>query len=852
MIIGGISAWKAPIFGFFERITEAVMAVNYNDTIRAEILAPAGTYECFRAAVNAGADAVYLGGSMFGARAFAENFDEDELLKAIKTAHLYGRKVYLTVNTLLRNVELVKLTDYIRPYYEAGLDAVIVQDYGVFSVLRDNFPGLALHASTQMTITGRYGAKLLKDMGADRVVTARELSAAEIKDIHDNVDVEIESFVHGALCYCYSGQCLLSSMIGGRSGNRGRCAQPCRLLYSIDGGNPSYLLSPKDMCTIESVPDILEAGVYSLKIEGRMKSPEYVAGVTAAYRKYVDMYLERGREGFHVDKNDIKNLMDLYNRGGFCKGYYYAHNDKNMMTFDRPNHRGIAVGTYKNGKLVLTEAVNSGDVLEFCDGSEYTVPSAKKDGKLPLPKGFARNVKNSSTVYRTRNNALLAEIRQRYIDNDVKLAVRMNAYLRTGEQARLTVGILQAGTDNNGCKEVTVYGDVLESSDKHPATRADVLKQLKKLGTTVFTCEDKDIVTDISDNPFVPVKLLNDLRRNALEKLEGMITAAEKNTERGMDAHGRDAAMRVEQHTDGTSIGKVRSSTFNVLVMTEKQLSAVLKMCGREAAVSVVYISTELAGIDGVLRMKGMIDGFNEKNPESRLTAYLAMPYIFRKNAALMYDARLEDIKRAGFDGMLIRSPEELMYVKVKGLYELYHGNITADYNMYTYNKEAVSEYEALGLYSFTLSEELNAGQLRGLLRSVKGEKIYTEKLVYGYVPLMVTAGCTLKYTSKDKPCGRAGVYSLKDRKGKSLCAINSCHYCYNLIYNSVPEFLLDKLGELKDMGVDGMRMAFSVENEDETEKVLALAVRAIKGDETMAGHGADGYTRGHYNRGVD
>ncbi|MGN1186883.1 MAG: peptidase U32 family protein, partial [Lachnospiraceae bacterium] len=255
---------------------------NYREQIRnAEILAPAGNYECFRAAINAGADAVYLGGSMFGARAFAGNFDEKELIEAIRTAHLYGRKVYLTVNTLLRGDELEGLADYIRPYYEAGLDAAIVQDYGVFAVLHKHFPELALHASTQMTITGRYGAQLLKNMGATRVVTARELSVAEIKNIHEHVDIEIESFVHGALCYSYSGQCLLSSMLGGRSGNRGRCAQPCRLTYSMNGIKNKHLLSPKDMCTIEAIPDIIDAGVYSLKIEGRMKGPEYVAGVVS-------------------------------------------------------------------------------------------------------------------------------------------------------------------------------------------------------------------------------------------------------------------------------------------------------------------------------------------------------------------------------------------------------------------------------------------------------------------------------------------------------------------------------------------------------------------------------------------
>lgn len=824
------------------------MAYRYNDTTQAEILAPAGTYECFRAALNAGADAVYLGGSMFGARAFAGNFDEEELLRAIKTAHLYGKKVYLTVNTLLKNDEIIKLTDYIRPYYEAGLDAAIVQDYGVFSVLRDSFPGLALHASTQMTITGRYGAGLLKDMGASRVVTARELSAAEIKDIHDNVDVEIESFVHGALCYCYSGQCLLSSMIGGRSGNRGRCAQPCRLMYSANGINDRYLLSPKDMCTIEAVPDILEAGVYSLKIEGRMKSPEYVAGVTAAYRKYVDMYLEKGREGFHVDKNDIKELKDLYNRGGFCKGYYFSHNDKNMMTFDRPNHQGIAVGSFKNGEILLTEAVNAGDVLELSDGSEYTVPGAKKDGRIAVPKSISKNVKNSTMVYRTRNNTLLAKLREKYIDNDVKLPVKMSAYLKPGEKAALTVCLKHestAGTADN--HEVTVYSDILETSDKHPAVRTDVLKQLKKLGTTVFSCDDEDISTIIGDNTFVPVKLLNDMRRNALTELEnriidGSLDRAEDNV------CPAKAVLSCPSHKEENDC----TGKLSVLVMKEEQLSAVLKAAGNEGGIARVYLATELEGIDGVLNMKRMIDEYNSGSKEECIKTYIAMPYIFRKNTVAMYDGRLRDIENASFDGMLIRSPEELMYVKDRGLYEYYDGRIMADYNMYTYNREALAEYKRLGITDFTLSEELNAGQLRGLCKSLKSENVYTEKLVYGYVPLMVTAGCTLKYTSKEKPCGRAGVYSLKDRKGKTLSAVNSCYYCYNLIYNSVPEYLIDKLDELKNMGVDGMRAAFSVENEDEVYDVLMLSLKALRGSAPEPVKGNDGYTRGHYNRGVD
>ena len=833
-----------------------------------EVLAPAGTYECFRAAINAGADAVYLGGSMFGARAFAGNFEEAELIKAIRTAHLYGRKVYLTVNTLLRNDELEKLVQYVKPYYEEGLDAVIVQDYGVFAVLREAFPGLDLHASTQMTITGKYGAQLLKDMGAARVVPARELSAKEIRDIYDNVDVEIESFVHGALCYCYSGQCLLSSMIGGRSGNRGRCAQPCRLTYSANGISEKYLLSPKDMCTIEAVPDILDAGVYSLKIEGRMKSPEYVAGVSYAYRKYVDMYLEKGRDGYRVEEQDIRQLMDLYNRGGFCKGYYYAQNDKSMMTFDRPNHQGIVIGNIKNGELILSQEVNPGDVLEFPDGSEYTTPTGKKSGRLALPKGVLKNPKNGAAVYRTRNNELLGQLRAGYIDNDIKIPVRMEIFLKSGERACLKL--------LSGDKELVVYGDVLEPSDKRPAVREDVVKQLKKLGGTAFSSDEGSIVTDIQGSPFVPVRLLNDLRRNALEELESMLLSGYKRNHEYMKVQASmtagvleaDAAQEnvgVQEIADAQENAVIQENTaaqcnavceavlaerrdysegqhdITVQVMNKEQLEAVLRTAHNN--VSRIYISTELSGIDGAIMMKGMVDEYNAgiSANNRKIEVYMAMPYIFRDRAVMLFERKLEDVKAAGFDGMLIRSPEELGYIRKKGLYELYAGRVVADYDMYTYNKAAFDEYIRLGIHDFTLSEELNAGQLRGLCRSVQDRNIYLEKLVYGYLPLMVTAGCTLKYTSKDKPCGRPGVYYLTDRKGKQLAALNSCSYCYNLIYNSVPEYLLDKPDEIRNMGVEALRLSFSIEGADEVENIMKMNANSVKA-----------YTRGHYNRGVD
>ena len=312
-----------------------------------EVLAPAGSFESMKAAIAAGADAVYIGGSQFGARAYADNLDEDHMLEAINYAHLHGASLYMTVNTLVKEKELDSLFDYLNPYYMAGLDAVIVQDMGVFTYIREHFPDLDIHASTQMTITGAEGASLLKKMGASRVVTARELSLEEIARIHREVGVEIESFVHGALCYCYSGQCLLSSLIGGRSGNRGRCAQPCRLPYDVRKDDHScqprderYVMSLKDLCVLDILPDILEAGVYSLKIEGRMKSPRYTAGVVSIYRKYVDRYLKSGRKGYHVDPRDKKILLDLFDRGGFTDGYYVQHNGRDMVALkEKPAFR---------------------------------------------------------------------------------------------------------------------------------------------------------------------------------------------------------------------------------------------------------------------------------------------------------------------------------------------------------------------------------------------------------------------------------------------------------------------------------------------------------------------------------
>lgn len=295
-----------------------------------ELLAPAGNLEIFKGVIESGADAVYVGGSMFGARAYANNFTEEELLEAIDFAHLRGVKVYLTVNTLIKNSELSKLYDYLLVYYKRGLDAVIVQDIGVVKAIHEYFPSMEIHTSTQMTVTGADGVRFLSQFGVTRVVMAREISLAEMKRIHEETGMELEAFVHGALCYSYSGQCLFSSILGGRSGNRGRCAQPCRLPYTVEGKKDEYILSLKDMCGIKALDKLHDAGVYSLKIEGRMKQLEYACGVVKYYRSYIDSMKP-------VTDADYDRIKALGNRCGFTDRYYFDHNGSDMVTYVKPN-----------------------------------------------------------------------------------------------------------------------------------------------------------------------------------------------------------------------------------------------------------------------------------------------------------------------------------------------------------------------------------------------------------------------------------------------------------------------------------------------------------------------------------
>lgn len=355
-----------------------------------ELLAPAGNLEILKGVIESGADAVYVGGSMFGARAYANNFTEEELLEAIDFAHLRGVKVYLTVNTLIKTSEFSKLYDYLLPYYKRGLDAVIVQDIGVVKAIHEYFPSMEIHTSTQMTVTGADGVRFLSQFGVTRVVMAREVSLAEMKRIHEETGMELEAFVHGALCYSYSGQCLFSSILGGRSGNRGRCAQPCRLPYTVEGKKDEYILSLKDMCGIKALDKLHDAGVYSLKIEGRMKQLEYACGVVKYYRSYIDSMKP-------VTDADYDRIKALGNRCGFTDRYYFDHNGSDMVTYVKPNFVSNAAEPSPEkrklsieGELVLREGepgsltVKRGDVTY-----KASIESVSAALKAPLDKKAA-------------------------------------------------------------------------------------------------------------------------------------------------------------------------------------------------------------------------------------------------------------------------------------------------------------------------------------------------------------------------------------------------------------------------------------------------------------------------------
>ena len=715
-----------------------------------ELLAPAGSYEGFEAALGAGADAVYVGGTAFGARAYAKNFEEEELLRAIDTAHVYGKKLYLTVNTLFKNRELTEqLYEYLLPYYREGLDAVIVQDMGAFAAIREMFPGLHLHASTQMTVTGPEGMKFLEEQGAARVVTARELSLEEIRRMHEASPIEIESFIHGALCYSYSGQCLMSSILGGRSGNRGRCAQPCRLPYETalcgkryDGKKDLCPLSLKDISTIEILPQILDAGVTSLKIEGRMKQPGYTAGVTSVYRKYLDRLFEKGADHYRVEEKDKKYLLDLFNRGGSCRGYYEQQNGPSMMAF--------------------TNEKKTGDV---------TVSLKKKKEKI-----------------------------------------QGNLILFPGSPAILDLS----------CRGIHASGAAgeVQYAQNQPLTEERVRVQMEKLGNTPFEWERLDIQMD--ENIFIPMKTLNETRRQALEALEQELTKPFKRAE----------VPHVSLKTGQKN--KKRTENLPIYVSCE-DLDTARSLYKRE-------------GIRGMYLPFSVMEKCLEQGLEQGLEMYLATPHIMRGKLPQGFLETAGKWLKQGMTGFLVRSLEAFAALKSAGLAD----KCVLDHSMYTWNDRASAFWEEQKVMRNTVPVELNEGEIR------HRDNRHSEMLIYGYLPLMISAQCVHKNLYG---CNHKEEWvSLKDRYEKEFPAVCYCNPwkmentgntvpCYNIIYNSIPFGLLKEKEQVERLGLHSLRISFTTEKAEQAVRIF----------EEFKGVYLDGanppkrdYTKGHFKRGAE
>lgn len=727
---------------------------------RLEILAPAGSFESMKAAVHAGADAVYMGGSRFGARAYAKNPEQDLLLQAIDYAHLYGVRLYLTVNTLLKERELTQeLYDYLLPYYEHGLDAVIVQDLGVMKAIRGWFPDLPVHASTQMTLCGTGGVKLLKEAGAERVVLSRELSLREIEEIHKNVEIEIECFVHGALCYCYSGQCLFSSILGGRSGNRGRCAQPCRLSYeALDQGRilskkgENALLSPKDICAIDLIPRIAEAGVYSLKIEGRMKRPEYTAGVVRIYRKYVDQYLTRGRENYRVAEEDRRELLLLFNRDGFSRGYYEQHNGRNMMAL-------------KNQQATEQE--------------------------------------------KRAYEGLIGELKKQYVDTAKKIPLCGCLCGEEGKPLELSLW-KEDGRGTEPEDVLTIYGECPQKAQNRPMEAEQFRKQLNKTGNTPF--EWKELKIRIQSGLFVPVQALNSLRREALERMEEHLLAGYRRTAGkgpGPDREGCPVSERPGPDQEGSPVrGKSAAGRpgLHISVETRGQLDAVLGMAEKlknhgEAPLTAVYLDgesleEELPGLLGLIHGAG-------------LRAYVILPAIFRMDTAKRYEKNQRFWTELETDGYVLKNPEEYEFLRSAG----WIGEQILDHNVYTFNMRSRKFWREAGIAMQTNPLELNRAELREISG---GDSI---QVIYGRYPMMTTAGCLHK--TLNQCVKKPGRWILRDRYQKEFPVKNYCRDCYNVIYNSQPLYLLDQMDALSSLGVGAYRMMFTTEDPGETREIL-------------------------------
>ena len=908
-----------------------------------ELLAPAGSREALVAAVESGADAVYLAGNMFGARAYADNFDEEGMREAIRFAHLRGVHVHVTVNTIMDSRELPELKKYLRFLYEAGADAVLVQDLGAARIVRETVPELPMHASTQMTVHNLDGVRALEALGFSRVVLSREVTLEAVRHICAQAKAEIEVFVHGALCVCYSGQCLMSSMIGGRSGNRGRCAQPCRLPYTLVDEKDNdllgdsagkYLLSPRDMNTISLLPELLSAGVTSLKIEGRMKRPEYVAVAVGCYRRAVDSYLSGD---FAVPEEDSRALAQIFNRD-FTTAYLEKKQGRNMMSDKRPNNRGLMLGrvqeyhplTEDSGLAVLrlSDGISAGDQVDFWVKVGGRVTATVQDMQLVTgirgkntPKNARKNISKDARKKQDRNQAknLAKNVSSLNMQNllpvekaaagdvvaltvkgrvfpgdrvfkvyDGKLMESAKAMYSTGAPVRrFGVGAVvraAAGqplvltlTDEDGHTAEAETEFIGQEAMKRPLTEETLMKQIGRLGTSIFTLTE--LKAEILGNVMVPVSELNEVRRKCVEQLENM-RLADFQAEAEKARAEASAAVRAGL----ANFYSVIEKTVPENIRSPKAGEPASELCRQTENVrsrnrgetGITVVADDLAKLSAALEGGAdriVFGGENYRHeavtlPMHEMAVKLAKaagaevvfntPRIIRDGELPAFHKWLESIRDMGAAAISVHNIGSLYAARqLTGL------PVEADFSLISYNSEALRHLAELGVSRAVLSPELNMAQLSELAGQ---SPVPVECLVEGNLELMVSEYCCtgsflggLDRGSCGAPCVTSGKsFFLKDRKDIKFPLVMD-QYCHMHLLNSSRLSMLPHAMKFRDMGISSLRIDGRYMDEGQLRKTVRNYRRymAYPAELTEAEKKAvqqlegENITRGHYFRGV-
>ena len=799
-----------------------------------ELLAPVGSFEALKAAVQNGANAVYLGGKDFGARASANNFDRDELKEAVKYAHIRGVQVFVTTNTLRKENEIEDFLEYAKFLYDIDVDAIILQDIGMARLIKRELPDFELHASTQMVAHSLEDVKYLESVGFDRVVLAREVTVEEIKYICDNCKADIEVFVHGALCVCYSGQCLMSSMIGNRSGNRGRCAQPCRQRYElidvytgeVVNSNGDYLLSPRDLNAIEEIDKVIDAGVHSLKIEGRMKRPEYVATVIDGYRKTIDEYLATNK--LNVSDETINDLYTIFNRK-FTKGLLLGDVGKDMMNSQLPNNQGLYVGTVvdynkkaKRLKIKLANTLKKGDGINLGGG---TIGRIIKNGNIEtigykgetIELDFVGEARKGQIVFKTSDSELMDRVQATFTQDKefVKNIIDAKITIKLGQKPILTL-------KDRHSNEATIEGDkIVEEAMKVALSKEKVETQLRKLGNTPYELDLLEI--ELDDNVSLPISLLNQMRRDCIELLD----------KERVSIKNRKYKNKIVKYKP-VLYNRNKQQEISVKVKNLEQLESALE-CG----VDRIYYEDTNTIVKGMsLAMK-----YNKK-------VIYSAPRIIRNKE---YN-HLAKANNAGVESVQVGNYGSIDYFKDKKL------NI--DYYLNAFNSETINYYKEIGADTLCISQELNINEIK---ETIKYTDINIESVVYGYTPLMITEYCPMgvivRDCKKDKRVAKCkeSIYALRNSKGDEF-RVSQDIFCRSTIYNSNVTCMLDNLYELHEIGINVLRLDFTLEDKETVKEVIEAYQEVLSNDYKLATKATKlynkldekGTTAGHYYKGVE